>query len=145
QFFGDGGSSLALGGTLSNSGSVNIGNSSLSKATTVTATGLVNSGTVNLAGNSTTRSALIVSGPAPATLGNFNIAGDALLQFSSGAVSSIAAGTSFSLRNDVTPISLNASGVTTGTFSNPYTTLFRSQFFGDGGSSLALGGTLSNS
>src|SRR5205823_1999137 len=45
-----GGSSQAIGSTLSNSGVANIGNSSLSKATTVTASGLVNSGTINLSG-----------------------------------------------------------------------------------------------
>ena len=47
---GDGGSTLAIGATLSNSGTVNIGNTSLSAATTVTATGLANTGTINIAG-----------------------------------------------------------------------------------------------
>src|SRR5204863_305266 len=116
---GNGGSSLALGTTLTNSGTVNIGNPFLSSGTTVTATGLVNSGTVNLTGSSSSKqAALIVNGPAPATLGNFNILGDALLQFGSGAVGGIAAGTTFSLRNNATAISLNASGLNTGTFSN---------------------------
>src|SRR5437660_1368100 len=151
--FDPGGSSLALGGTLSNSGVVNIGNNRLTAATTVTASGLVNSGTINLTGGISAQATLDILGPAPATLGNVNLYGDALLRFASGAVTGIASGTTFSLRNDVTPIALNASGVTTGTFSDAGTLNvdnFNNGFSGSGnfdpgGSSLALGGTLSNS
>src|SRR5260370_103806 len=51
--FGGGGSSLAIGNTLSNSGTVNIGDINAGAATTVTATGLVNTGTINLRGSTT--------------------------------------------------------------------------------------------
>lgn len=102
---GEGGSTLAIGATLSNSGTVNIGNTGLSKATTVTATGLSNTGTVDLTGSTTTQATLDITGAAPAALGNVNIYGDALLEFASGAVGGIAAGTTFSLRNDPTPLS----------------------------------------
>src|SRR5207244_863641 len=146
----DGGSSLAIGSTLSNSGTVNIGNVNLGVSDTVTATGLVNTGTINLTGinnaSGTKQATLNILGPAPATLGNFNILGDALLEFASGAVTGIASGTTLSLRNDGTPISLNASGITTGTFSNAGTlNVDNNSGSFDGGSSLAIGSTLSNS
>jgi hypothetical protein len=51
---GSGGSSLMVGGTLTNSGAgaiLDIGNPALTASSTVTATGLSNSGTINLAGN----------------------------------------------------------------------------------------------
>ena len=101
--FGGGGSSLAIGQILSNSGTVSIGNTGLATATTVTATGLSNTGTINLFGSATKLATLNILGPAPATLGNVNLFGDALLQFASGAVSGIAAGTTFSMSNDPTP------------------------------------------
>jgi hypothetical protein len=136
---------------LSNSGTVSIGNTGLTTATVVTATGLSNTGTINLTGSGTTQAALNILGPAPATLGNVNLFGDALLQFASGAVGGLATGTTFSLRNDPTPIVLNPGGVANATFSNAGTlgvdNAAPSGFFtGDpGGSSLAIGQTLSNS
>src|SRR6202008_2477131 len=114
-----------------------------SAATTVTATGLSNTGTLNLEGSGTQRATLNILGLAPATLGNVNIYGNVLLEFASGAVSGIASDITFSLRNDPTPISLNAGAPTTGTFSNAGTLDVDNQypdFNGDGGSSLALGG-----
>ena len=149
---GQGGSSLTIGSTLSNSGVVTIGNVNLGAATTVTASGLVNTGTINLDGG-TAPAALIVNGPAPATLGNVSILGDALLQFASGAVGGIASGEIFSLRDDATGIALNAGGVTTGTFSNAGTLAvdnFNNGFSGSGnydpgGSTLDIGNTLDNS
>ncbi len=146
-----GGSSLAIGQTLNNSGTVGIGNTGLTTATTVTATGYSNTGTIDLTGSTTAQAALNILGPAPATLGNVNLFGDALLQFASGAVGGIASGTTFSLRNDPTPISLNPGGVVNATFSNAGTlgvdNAAPSGFFpGDpGGSSLAIGQTLNNS
>ena len=47
---GAGGSRLTIGGTLTNNGALDIGNTSLTKATMVTAAGLVGTGTVNLIG-----------------------------------------------------------------------------------------------
>ena len=45
---GDGGSSLKLAGALNNSGSIQLGNSSLSSSDTITASSLVNTGTIDL-------------------------------------------------------------------------------------------------
>ncbi len=70
---GDGGSSLALGSILSNSGAVNIGNSILSAATTVTATGLANTSTINLTGSTTKLATLNITGSA-GNSGTVNVA-----------------------------------------------------------------------
>src|SRR5437764_9761340 len=51
SFLGEGGSTVTVGGTLSNTTTLSIGNNNLSAPTTVTAAGLNNTGTVNLAGN----------------------------------------------------------------------------------------------
>ena len=59
---GDGGSSLTVAGTLTNSGTLDIGNRSLSSSDSVTAKSFVNSGTVDLTGNGTNLAALDVSG-----------------------------------------------------------------------------------
>jgi len=71
-------------------------------------------------------------------LGNVNIYGDALLEFASGAVSSIASGATLSLRNDPTPISLDPGG-TSGPFTNAGTLDVDNVYYdngtGDGGSS----------
>jgi len=147
--FDAGGSKLTIGNTLANSGAVNIGNTGLSTATTVTATGLSNTGTINLTGGSALAT-LDDTGAAPATLGNINILGDALIEFGSGAVTSNGAGTTFSLRDDPTAISLNASGNTSGTFTNAgnlNVDNFNNGFgsFDAGGSKLTIGNTLANS
>ena len=73
---------------------------------TLTAAGLVNTSTVNLTG-STRQAGLIITGAAPARLGNFNISGNALLQFGSGAVTGTDAGTTLSIQGDPTALSLN--------------------------------------
>ena len=59
--------------TVSNSGVVNIGNTGLSKATTVTAAGLTNIGTINLTGGSTALATLNIQGAA-GNSGTVNIA-----------------------------------------------------------------------
>ncbi len=128
----------------------NIGNIGLSAAITVTASasGLSNAGTINLTGNlsSAKLATLDDTGAAPTTLGNINILGDALLEFGSGAATNLASGTTFSLRDDVTPISLNAGSNTTGTFTNSGTLeVDWSAGNSDGGSSLSIGNTLANS
>src|SRR5271166_2008693 len=60
-FGNSGGSSLAIAGTLTNSGTFTIGNSNLSAPTTVTAGGLSNTGTLTITGNTATQAALVVS------------------------------------------------------------------------------------
>jgi hypothetical protein len=146
--FDAGGSRLNIGDTLANSGVVNIGNVSLSKATTVTASGLSNTGTINLTGGSALAT-LDDTGAAPTTLGNINIYGDALIEFSSGAVTRIDSGTTFSLRDDPNLISLNAGSNTSGTFTNAGTLNVDNvnNVFGldAGGSRLNIGDELANS
>ncbi len=107
-------------------------------------------GTINLTGSASNQATLDVTGAAPATLGNINILGDALIEFGSGAVTSNGAGTTFSLRDDPTAISLNASGNTSGTFTNAgnlNVDNFNNGFgsFDAGGSKLTIGNTLANS
>jgi hypothetical protein len=102
-----GGSTLHIGGALTNDGTVDIGTGGLSAATTVTATALTNYigtnlGTINLTGN--TDGGLPV--PVVATLdiagaagfgtasmltGTVNLSGDALLEFASSQITTIAA------------------------------------------------------
>ncbi len=57
-----GGSSLTVGGTLTNTGNLDIGNNSLKSSASVTANSFVNSGTVDLTGAGTNLAALNVSG-----------------------------------------------------------------------------------
>jgi len=58
----DGGSSLTVAGTLTNSGNLDIGNFGLSSSDSATANSFVNSGTVDLIGQGTNFAALDVSG-----------------------------------------------------------------------------------
>src|SRR5580704_661363 len=178
--FGDGGSTLTLGGTLTNSGAVSIGNTGLSAAATVTATGLDNSGTLVVQGNAasgaTNLATLDITVAAPTTwTGAARVSGDALLEFKSGGITaighnafleldgaearvSIGSGTTSSaltglasnagtllLRGD-TGFGAGGSAVTTTTsFTNTGTVSIDGLAFGDGGSTLTLGGTLTNS
>ena len=70
-----GGSSLTIGGALTNTGTLDIGNSCLSSSDSVTANSFVNSGTVDLTGNGTNFAALNVSG-ATTNNGSISIASD---------------------------------------------------------------------
>jgi len=91
--FGGGSSALTVGGTLTNSGSFDIGNVDLGKALTVTAAGLANTGTISLTGGVATLATLDIAAAAPATLtGSFNLTGDALLEFKSGGITAIGTG-----------------------------------------------------
>ena len=84
---GTGGTTVSIGGTLSNSGVFAIGNSSISKASTVTAEALTNTGTIDLTGG-TAQATLNITGAAPASLtGNYILQGDALLDLASTSVS----------------------------------------------------------
>ena len=73
--FGAGGSSLTVAGTLTNTGTLDIGNGTLSASDSVTAKSFVNSGTVDLTGNGTNFAALDVSG-ATTNNGSISIASD---------------------------------------------------------------------
>ena len=64
QSVGGGGSTVTVGGTLTNDNSLNIGNTILNAATTVTANALHNSGTIALNGSSSFLAELVVNGAA---------------------------------------------------------------------------------
>jgi hypothetical protein len=61
---GDGGSTATFGGTFTNEGTLNIGNTSLAAATTVTTKGLNNDGFIVLAGSSGFLADFVVNGSA---------------------------------------------------------------------------------
>jgi hypothetical protein len=165
---GAGGSILTIGGTLTNSGTIEIGNTSLTKATTVTAAGLANTGTIDLTGGAATKATLDITTAAPATLaGTYNLSGDALLEFASGGITAIGTGGDLSLNGTAALVALStalttdsaltglasntgtfslengASLTTTVAFANSATT--EVDYFGsNGGSSLTIGGALTN-
>ncbi|MGH7046064.1 MAG: beta strand repeat-containing protein [Stellaceae bacterium] len=172
-FGGDGGASLTVGGTLTNTGYTQIGNGALSANTTLTAAAVGNTGTIDLYGNGTSQAALDVAGPAGfgtagVISGQLNLQGNSLVQFGSGGVSSIASGGQLSLNgpdaqvqiagntsnnNALTGLTSNAgyfylrngaSLVTTSGLANS-NDLLLDYFGGDGGASLTVGGTLTNS
>ena len=95
--FGDGhsgGSSVTLGGTLTNSGNIYVGDATLTTATTVTASGLDNTGSLTLKGASA-QATLDVTGPAGfgtagELTGNVYVGGNALIEFTSGQITDIA-------------------------------------------------------
>jgi hypothetical protein len=94
---GDGGSSVTFGGALTNDATLQIGNTSLSAATTVKATTLATDGTFVLQGNTTSgttdEASLILSGKAASTVTGYErVGGDATLEFGSGGITSIASG-----------------------------------------------------
>jgi hypothetical protein len=96
---GAGGSSLTLAGALTNSGTLTMGNGSLSTSSKVSATALANTGSINLGGSSKTNIALLDVTEGVAGFGtagtltgfvelNFNSA----IEFASGPISTLAAG-----------------------------------------------------
>src|SRR5262249_27073748 len=101
--FAPGGSSLALGGTLANGGTINIGNNGfngggIAQTTTISAAALANLGTINLVGNSNAggaRAILDVSGPAGFgtvgwLTGSVHVFANGLIHFASGGITTIA-------------------------------------------------------
>jgi hypothetical protein len=105
---GDGGSSLTiLGGKLKNRGILEIGNSTLSAASTVEAHGLANMsgpnyGTIDLAGSATARATLDVSsmagfGARGMLYGQVRASGDALVEFESGQITTLGNGSILNL------------------------------------------------
>ncbi len=107
---GEGGSSLTIGGRLTNSGLLQIGNDSLSAASTVEAARIVNFdpatnsryGTIDLTGSTTAQATLDVGsaagfGAAGVLYGDVSLSGDALTEFKGGQIASIAANSVLSL------------------------------------------------
>jgi hypothetical protein len=99
-----GGSGLSIGGLLTNSNEISIGNASLSADDRLTAAALNNiSGEIDLIGSSNKQASLDIAGPVSMGAGSgvlsgaFTLAGDALLEFGSGQFTTIAAGSDLSL------------------------------------------------
>jgi hypothetical protein len=95
---GDGASVLSTTGALTNAGTLDIGNSALAGLTQVTADALFNSGTIDLNGSATNQALLEVStgpagfGTAGAVSGSVDLAQNSSIEFLSGQISTISAG-----------------------------------------------------
>ncbi len=109
DFLGDGGSSLTIGGTLTNDGGFDVGNPGITAATLVTATGLANTGQINLQGNTDVQSTLNIKAAAPAIFntGSYYLSGDALLEFAGGAITAIASNSTLSLDGSKSRVALS--------------------------------------
>src|SRR5580658_3231304 len=141
QFNGNGGSQLSIGGTLTNSGTVDVGpnNNTLSAADTIKAAGLSNTGTINLWGSSTEQATLNVSAPAGfgtagVLSGDVNLnGGKVLLEFASGQITTIAANSELSIAG-TTAFLADASGLTSNSALTGLSTVTGSLFLYDGAS-----------
>jgi hypothetical protein len=172
---GEGGTILNIGGTLTNSGSLRVGNTTLSASDEVTAAAVDNTGKIFLTGSSANQALLDVSGSAGfgtagVLSGYVRLYGDSAIEFASGEITSLAAGAQLHLSgNDaflegstapgsnsaltglasigagaVLGLHNKASVSTTGALVNDGTV--RLDFVrGDGGSTLTVGGALTNS
>jgi hypothetical protein len=99
---GDGGSSLTVAGTLTNSHYLGVGNSTLSASDQVTAAALHNTRKIQLTGSGANQALLDVAGSAGfgtagVLSGNVQLAGDSAIKFASGQISTIAAGATLAL------------------------------------------------
>ena len=163
------GSQLSIGGTLTNRGTLAIGNAMLTAPTLVTVANLVNANEIDLTGSGARQATLNVTAAAPSTFTGINkLTGDALLEYASGAIKNIVVGSQLVLdgaqarvalasattsNSALTALAGNAGTfdledgalvATTGDFTN--TGSLRVDYTsGSGGSSLAIGGTLTNS
>ena len=102
---GEGGTILNIGGTLTNSGNLVIGNTTLSAPDEVTAASLDNIGSIYVTGSSAEQALLDVAGSAgfsaAGTLsGTVELAGDSAIEFASGEITSLAASASLVLNGD---------------------------------------------
>jgi hypothetical protein len=94
---GSGGSSLTLAGALTNSGTLDIGNSALVAPSKVSATALTNTGSIDLTASSANQALLDVTsgvagfGTAGVGSGYLELAGDSAIEFASGEITSLAA------------------------------------------------------
>ena len=172
---GAGGTILNIAGTLTNSGSLRIGNATLSASDEVTAASLDNTGDIRLLGSRSNQALLDVTGSAGfgtagVLSGNVYLTGDSAIEFASGQITSLAANAQLQLNGsdafieDSTALGKNsaltglasigpgaslalhdgAAVSTTGALVNDGG-VFLDFFGGDGGSSLTVAGTLTNS
>jgi hypothetical protein len=94
---GEGGTTLHIGGMLTNSGNLVIGNTMLSAPDEVTAAALDNTGRIDLIGSAADQALLDVSdsagfGATGILSGYVRLAGDSAIEFASGEITSLAAG-----------------------------------------------------
>jgi hypothetical protein len=84
-------STVTIAGALNNSGTVNISDDNTTSPTTATAVSLNNTGTLNLSGSRGGKTTLdLTGGAAPSILAStITLAGNSLLEFASGGISSI--------------------------------------------------------
>ena len=173
-YFGAGGSTLAIGGTLVNAGGVVIGGSALGAPTTLTAAALDNTGIFDVTATgetaADTASVLLAAaagfGTAGTVTGQVNLDGNVLISFAGGGeIGTIASGAQLVLEDGVSVIdaggtansalsglTLNAGELSVtgetlrlaGDFDNTGGIDVDNQFFGAGGSTLSLAGTLTN-
>ena len=103
---GDGGSRLTLAGALTNSGSLSIGNATLSGSDKVTTASLDNTGSIVLTGSGANQALLDVTagsagfGTAGVLSGNVQLAGDSAIEFKSGQITSLAANAQLDLNGN---------------------------------------------
>ena len=172
---GDGGSSLTVGGTLTNGYYLGIGNATLSASDDVTAASLDNTGKIQLTGSSANQALLDVTagsagfGTAEVLSGNVQLSGDSAIEFKSGEITSLAAsaylvlnGNDAFIEDSTAPgsnsalmglasigagatldLENGASGSTTGALTNSGF-LFVDPYYSAGGSTLSIGGALTN-
>ena len=141
QFNADGGAQLSVSGTLTNSGTINVGpnNNTLSAADTITAAGLSNTGTINLWGSATEQATLHVSAPAGfgtagVLSGDVNLnGGKVLLEFASGEITTIAANSELSIAG-TTAFLADASALTSNSALTGLSTITGQLFLYDGAS-----------
>jgi hypothetical protein len=92
---GAGGTILNIGGTLTNRRHLTIGNATLSASDKVTATSLDNAGSIDLSGSGANQALLDIAGSAgfgtaEDLSGNVQLAGDSVIEFASGQITSLA-------------------------------------------------------
>ena len=103
---GAGGSSLTLAGTLTNSGSLRIGNSTLSASDEVTAASLDNTGSIHLTGSSANQALLDVTRQrgirhrGSPERQRVQLSGDSAIEFASGQITSLADGAQLHLNGN---------------------------------------------
>jgi hypothetical protein len=170
QFGGAGGSTLSVGGTLINSNVLDIGETNLGSADLVTAAALANTGVIDISGDATAGATLRIVGVAgfgtAGTISGTANLNDGTISFASGSITTILNGAQLQMvgTSQVTDaggafnsvlahLAANAGELSiegdrlaiSGDFANSGRVDVDDQFGGAGGSTLAVGGTLTNS
>ena len=147
-----GGDTATIGGSLTNSGALDIGGAGISASTTTTAASLENTGVIYLQGaaasGATDAATLDITGAAPTVLaGTVAVAGDAALEFGSGGITTIGSGASLLLVGAEAQILTDDGGrsALTGLAENDGTLRLRGDsIYGGGGASLTTTTSFNN-